>query len=188
MEYRDEEVLALSLEKPSLFEVLVDRYQSGFLRVAFKVVRSKEEAEDIVQESFTKIYLNAKRFKPIEGASFKSWAYKIVINTSFNHYKKLKRTRETIKSVDPNFYEGIPDSNSDWETEIDMKTIVSRVLPQIPPHLGEVLKKYYLEDKSQKDIAKEEEVSLAAVKMRLFRARRFFKKIINDDKNLLCLT
>jgi RNA polymerase sigma factor (sigma-70 family) len=184
--YKDEEVLALSLASPSVFEMLVDRYQNDFLRAAFKVVRSKEEAEDIVQESFTKIYLNANKFKPVEGASFKSWAYKIVLNTSFNHYKKLKKTREAVKYVEPSFYDTISDQrSSDFDIEADMKACVARVLPQIPPHLQEVLKKYYLEDKAQKEIAKEEGLSMAAVKMRLFRAKRLFKKII-EQENLLC--
>ena len=188
MNYKDEEVLALSLAKPSVFEALVDRYQNDFLRAAFKIVKSKEEAEDIVQESFTKIYLNAGKFRNIEGASFRSWAYKIVLNTSFNHYKKLKRIRESVKYVDPNFYEGIADlGNGNFEIEADMKACISQVLPQLPSHLQGVLKKFYLEDKSQKQIAEEEGVSTVSIKMRLFRAKRMFKKII-EQNNQLCTT
>jgi RNA polymerase sigma-70 factor (ECF subfamily) len=188
MDYKDEEVLALSLAKPSVFEMLVDRYQNDFLRAAFKIVKSKEEAEDIVQESFTKIYLNAGKFRNIEGANFRSWAYKIVLNTSFNHYKKLKRIRESVTSVGQDFYDGIADvKKGDFEMEADMKACVSQVLPQLPFHLQNVLKKYYLEDKSQKQIAKEEGVSTVSIKMRLFRAKRMFKKII-EQNNQLCTT
>jgi len=188
MNYKDEEVLALSLARPSIFEALVDRYQNDFLRAAFKIVKSKEEAEDIVQESFTKIYLNAKKFRNIEGASFRSWAYKIVLNTSFNHYKKLKRIRESVKYVDSAFYEGVADvKNNDFEIEADMKVCISQILPQLPSHLQDVLKKYYLEDKSQKEISEEEKLSVTAVKMRLFRAKRLFKKII-EQNNQLCTT
>ena len=189
MDYKDEEVLALSVARPSVFEMLVDRYQNEFLRTAFKIIKSKEEAEDIVQESFTKIYLNAKKFRNIEGASFKSWAYKIVLNTSFNHYKKLKRIRESVKYVDSTFYEGVADvKNNDFENEADMKACISQILPQLPSHLQGVLKKYYLEDKSQKEIAQEEGVSIVSIKMRLFRAKRLFRKIIEENKNLLCTT
>ena len=49
---KDEEVLALSLKRPSVFEVLVDKYQAAFLRTAFGVVKNMEEAEDVVQEAF----------------------------------------------------------------------------------------------------------------------------------------
>jgi len=176
-ELKDEEALALSLEGPSLFEVLVDRYQDDFFKTALKIVHHKEEAEDIVQESFTKIYLNAKKFREVEGASFKSWAYKIVINTALTHYKKIKKTKEKIKLIDPNIYNELPNSGAkDLELEIDAQIAISETLAKIPSHLNGVLKKYYLEDKSQKEIAEEENVSLAAVKMRIFRAKKAFKK------------
>ena len=59
----DEEILAISLVSPSAFEILVDRYQSAFLRKAGSIVKRKEEAEDATQETFVKIYLNGKKFK-----------------------------------------------------------------------------------------------------------------------------
>lgn len=176
---KDEEILALSIRKPSAFGLLVDRYQKPFFRAAAKIVGHKEEAEDIVQEAFTKIYLNAKRFKEVEGASFKSWAYKIVINTSLTHYKKVKRARETVSYDHPDFYEGLADENArDIGDDIDAKILVSKTLPKMPNRFQGVLQKYYLEDKSQKDIANEENVSVATVKMRLFRAKREFKKAL----------
>ncbi|HDH04068.1 MAG TPA: RNA polymerase sigma factor [Candidatus Campbellbacteria bacterium] len=184
----DEEILTLSLEKPSAFEVLVDRYQRPFLRTALKIVNHRQEAEDIVQESFTKIYLNARKFKKVDGASFKSWAYKIVINTSISHYKKLKRTMESVEYFEENLYESTRGANiRDIEIEMDIKILVGKILPQMPEHLHGVLRKYYLEDKAQKDIAEEETVSLATIKMRLFRAKKAFRKILDRNQDL-CLT
>jgi RNA polymerase sigma-70 factor (ECF subfamily) len=188
MDYKDEEVLTLSMEQPSLFELLVDRYQNDFLRAALRVVRSKEEAEDIVQNSFVKIYLNAKKFKPVEGASFRSWAYKIVLNTSFNHYKKLKRIRGAIKKIDPDVFENLPDKTiEDFAKGMDIKSCLDKILPQVPSHLRAVLEKYYLDDKSQREIAEEEGISASAVKTRLFRAKKIARTIIGQNKNL-CLT
>ncbi|MBU3926027.1 sigma-70 region 4 domain-containing protein, partial [Patescibacteria group bacterium] len=69
----------------------------------------------------------------------------------------------------------------------DMKILVARTLQEMPKRLQRVLAKYYLEDKSQKDIASEENISVTAVKMRLFRAKKIFKKIIEEDKKI-CLT
>lgn len=68
-----------------------------------------------------------------------------------------------------------------------MKACVNQVLPRLPGHLQGVLKKYYLEDKSQKQIAEEEGISMASIKMRLFRAKRLFKKVVEQNQNdLLC--
>lgn len=183
--HKDEEILALSLKKPHFFGFLVDRYQEAFLRAASRIVNHKEESQDIVQEAFTKIYLNAGKFKKQEGASFKSWAYKIVINTSLTHYKKLKKTRGFVEYFDSSFYESPSEEN--LELSADLKLMVSNVLESMPEHLQGVLKKYYLEDKSQKDIAIEEDISSTAVKMRLFRAKKFFKKNLEQNKNL-CAT
>jgi len=66
-EKSDEELLKVSLSHPSLFALLVRKYQEPFLRKAQGIVREREEAEDIVQEAFTKIYLNAGKFKKQEG-------------------------------------------------------------------------------------------------------------------------
>ena len=65
-EQKDEVVLERSMEHPALFRILVDRYQDAFLRKAESIIHSREEAEDIVQETFTKIYFNARRFKTVE--------------------------------------------------------------------------------------------------------------------------
>lgn len=186
--YKDEEILAISLKKPSFFGLLVDRYQKSFLRTALDIVNHREEAEDVVQEAFTKIYLNANRFEKREGKSFKSWAYKIVINTSLTHYRKIKKKNEYIRYLDDYFYQNITSNNNDdnLELSLDTKIIIEKTLIKMPKHLEDILRRYYLEDKSQKDIAQEEKVSVTTVKMRLFRARRSFKKILCDDK-ILCL-
>ena len=88
-----------------------------------------------------------------------------------------------------NFYESMADDSvRDIEAETDVKILVEKILPKMPKHLHSVLKKYYLEDKSQKDIAEEEKVSVATIKMRLFRAKKVFRKIIDENKNLCAAT
>lgn len=183
---KDEEILSLSIKNPGFFGIIVDRHQKAFLRAAYKIVNQSEESEDIVQESFVKIYRYADRFKEQEGASFKSWAYKIVINTALTHYKKLKVIQKSAEYMDYNFYDNTAENNT--EMEIDMKIVVSKILKDMPVQLRAVLKKYYLEDKSQKDIALEENISVTAVKMRLFRAKKFFKKNLEQNKNLCAVT
>src|SRR5437867_814349 len=69
--FSDEEILARSVRNPSIFAALVDRYEAAFLRKARHIIGNREEVIDIVQDTFTKIYLNANKFKVQEGASFK---------------------------------------------------------------------------------------------------------------------
>ncbi|MBI4121626.1 MAG: RNA polymerase sigma factor [Candidatus Ryanbacteria bacterium] len=172
---KDEEVLWASLSEPALFRVLVEKYQSPFLRLAYGVVRSREEAEDIVQEAFCDIYRNALKFKRQEGASFKSWAYRVVLNKAISHYRKLKRERERTTLLEPAHYEnlGVEEGLSE---PLDKQITVERFLNLLPEDLRRVVSAYYIEDKPYAAIAKEENISLSTLKMRLFRAKRMLRE------------
>ncbi len=179
-ELKDEEVLRLSFDDPSYFTLLVDKYQAPFLRKAMGILRNQEEAEDIVQETFTKIYKYGHKFKKEVGIEFKSWAYKILMNTAFTHYQKAKKSGSNVEYLDPLLYEDALEDNQDLSVAHDAKAAVQSVIEQMPEHLARVLKLYYLEDKSYADICKEEGISIPTLKMRLFRAKRLFKKLSTD--------
>jgi len=173
----DEKILELTADDPSYFTILVDKYQVPFLRKALSVVRSKEEAEDIVQETFVKIYKYSDKFTKKKDIEFKSWAYKILMNTSFTHYQKVKKTSGNTEFLDPVLYEDLPGENNDLDVIHDAKAAVAETINKMPEHLGRVLRLYYVEDKSYADICKEEKISIPTLKMRLFRAKRLFKKL-----------
>ncbi len=177
---KDEEILQASLKEPAIFQILVDRYQEPLFRAAWRVVRGKEEAEDIVQEAFVKIYKNAGKFQKYSGIEFKSWAYKITINTAITHYRKLKRGE--VLSDDPEVFQQVGGEHAETRIALasDAKAIVASVLEELPENLRSVLKSYYLDDKAYRTIAKEEGISIPALKMRLFRAKRIFKKLSGD--------
>lgn len=177
---KDEEVLRLALKDPTYFSVLVDKYQEPFLRKALGIVRSREEAEDIVQETFVKIYRYAHKFKKEAGIEFKSWAYKILMNTSFTHYQKVKKVGTNVEYLDPLLYEDTLEETHDLGGIHDAKKAVKEVVDKMPEHLGRVLKLYYLDDKSYADICKLEKISIPTLKMRLFRSKRLFKKLSSD--------
>ncbi len=176
----DEEVLAGSLEDPRHFELLLDRYQDAFLRKALSIIKDEAEAEDIVQEAFTKIYLNAKRFKKVEGATFKSWGYRILINTALTHYKKKKRDRTATVVLDTEFYESLPDTIDEVEKR-EVGDLVARGLSKIPEHMSKALALHFLENYSQAEIAKKEKGSVGAIKTRIHRAKEAFRKVTNNS-------
>lgn len=180
-ELPDERVLSASLEEPALFEILVDRYQEAFVRKAESVVRSREEAEDIVQETFTKIYFNARRFKTVEGATFRSWGYKILMNTTFTHYQKLKRVGEHSEALDPEYYESLPDRHDRFGEEV-MRDYVASFLSRIPDNLARPLKLHFIDEYSQKEIAEMEGTTVSAVKTRIYRAKREFRELLDNSE------
>ena len=70
------------------FSVLVDRYKNMVFTLCLKMVSNKEEAEDLAQDSFIKVYKSLKSFK---GESrFSTWLYKITYHTCLDRIKKLK--------------------------------------------------------------------------------------------------
>lgn len=181
---KDEDILRASQNEPAMFEMLVERYQEPLMRAALRVVRRREEAEDIVQEAFVKMYRYAGKFEKYEGIEFKSWAYKIAINTAITHYRKLKRWSEVL-SEDPAIFQEAGDElvESRFSFAADAKVAVARALEQMPDHLRSVLRRYYLEDKSYRTIADEEKISIPTLKMRLFRAKKIFKKINKENSD-----
>ena len=180
---RDDEILILSQEDPAYFSFLVDKYEDAFLRAARGITKNLEEAEDIVQETFVKIYKYAKNFEKRPGIEFKSWAYRILINTSITHYQKLKKERGNTEYLDPVLYEdnSFLSSNKDLGMEKDMKEGVANIIAKMPEHLARVLKLFYFEDKSYEDIARIERISMPALKMRIFRAKRVFKQLAEEN-------
>ncbi|MCL5017101.1 MAG: RNA polymerase sigma factor [Patescibacteria group bacterium] len=179
----DEEILVLSQEDPTYFTFLVSKYQDAFLRAARGITRNLEEAQDIVQETFIKIYRYSENFQKRPGIAFKSWAYRILINTAITHYQKLKRERGNTEYIDLVLYDdSLPLSKrEDFDLKRDILTGVSAVIGAMPEHLARVLKMYYFEDRSYEEIARSEKISMPALKMRMFRAKRAFKKISNSN-------
>jgi RNA polymerase sigma factor (sigma-70 family) len=185
-EKSDEEVLALSISSPSLFEELVNRYEEAFLRKARSIVGNREEVFDIVQDTFTKIYLNAGRFKMVDGGSFKAWGYRILVNTSLTYYQKFKKYHERNISLEQEIMESLPDhepitiqKSSFFEEEVVM------VCSKMPRNLSKIFRLYFMDGKSHKEIAKDEGITEGAAKTKISRAKKEFKKVMLDSNPIL---
>ena len=180
---KDEAILAASLRNPNLFGVLVDRYQEAFLRSAQRVVKRREDAEDIVQETFAKIYKNAKKFKKQAGIEFKSWAYKVLVNTSFSHYQRLKKRQAVSMEFFDTYKYDVIDEKDNLKSNLETKDLLSRVLLELPEDLKKIVEMHYLRDMSYETISQREGLTIPAIKMRLFRGRKMLKKTLETTNN-----
>ncbi len=176
---KDEEILARSFSHPALFEVLVDRHEVAFLRKARKIVRSDEAAQDVVQDTFVKIYMYGKKFRPVEGAQFTSWAYRILINTCYAWYKKAKRDREFTTVFDEELEAVIPDDAGKESGSEDRQYILSLV-DRLPDTFARVLRLYVIEGINYREIAEREGVTEGAVKTRVHRAKEMLRELAKD--------
>jgi len=173
-ELSDEDILELSVSRPSAFEEIVRRYEKAFLAKTRSIIGHREEAFDIVQDVFTKIYLNAGRFHRQDGARFSSWAYKILVNTSFTYYQKLKKERGATVRLEEDAFEQAARVD-DRERHV-LEEYVVTALSRMPRSLSRVLKMHFLDGMSQKDVANDLGISVGAVKARVHRAKKEFKK------------
>jgi len=183
----DEEILQKSLVNPSLFSLLIDKYQVPFVRKAQTIVHGREEAEDIAQETFTKIYLNASKFKKQEGIEFKSWAWRILVNTALTHYRKLKKTFGDVGYLDEILAKG--DGDDEVELGLPVENTIDKnerarhvreVIDKLPQEQAALVRAHYIEDRPYEEIARTHGISIGALKMKLFRARKVLKDIIRE--------
>lgn len=175
----DEEILRLSQTNPDVFAELVSRYEDAFLRKAKSILYSREDAEEVVQDAFTRIYVYAGKFKSQEGAVFSSWAYTILTRLAFTRYQKLKKKRLVTSEMDPELYEKVADEGSFLE-DLSVRSEVLIALSRIPETAARVLRLQFIEGKTQEEIAKLEGSSVAAIKTRVHRAKKEFKKALED--------
>lgn len=171
----DEEILIRSQAQPWLFRVLVDRYEAAFARKARSIIFNVLDAEEVVQDTFTKIYVNANKFTPQEGAKFSSWAYRILMNTAFTRYQKLIKEGQRFTNIDPEFEQFIGEKKEHSAFQ-ERRDGIDRILTQLPGHFALVLRLHYLERWSHAAIAKDTEESVGTIKARIHRAKAAFRK------------
>lgn len=186
-ELSDETVLARAQTEPWLFAVLLERYQDAFLRKARSIVRNQLDAEEVVQDAFTKIYVNAGKFEVREGAKFSSWAYTILMNTAFTRYQKLVKEGQRVANLDPEFEQLIGEKKEHSGFE-QTKDAIDRILARLPGHFAFVLRLHYLERWSHADIAEETGETVGTIKARIHRAKAAFKNEAKDGEAELLLS
>jgi RNA polymerase sigma-70 factor (ECF subfamily) len=174
-EKTDAELLALSLEHPVYFEIIVNKYRDDFLRKITFMLKSKTEAEDVVQDTFVKIYIHAAKFKVQENASFKSWAYKILINTCYTYCQKRKKERIFVNNLDSDILDESGSLDPAFAKMIDKDRFLS-VVTKLPNTFARILRLGVIEGKSQEEIAEAEQISVGAVRTRMHRAKNEFEK------------
>lgn len=180
----DEEVLRLMQEDPALFALLVYRYEEAFLRKVRPILHSKEDAEEVVQDAFTRIYIYADRYQPQEGASFSSWAYAILIRLAFTRYQKLVKHRGRTALLDPEAYERLSEEGT-FLDDLGIRDEVLMALAKLPEQAARVLTLQFLEGKTQEEIAVLEESTVPAVKTRVHRAKKLLRDALEENSKTI---
>lgn len=171
------------------YELLVQRYMNRVYNIVYRVVNHKEEAEDITQEVFVKVYNGLRKFD--QKSSFSTWLYRIATNSALDAFDKMKRQGKSTSFVR---------SGNDGKDEIDalslhespalgpeahavqseLRECIQRVLRRLNHEERRMLLLRDFENLSYDEIASIAEAKLSAVKMRIHRARLAFQQVFNQ--------
>lgn len=173
----DEDLLRLSLKKPAAFEVLMTRHQREFLARAQAVVKSRDDAEDVVQETFVRMYRFAPRFNAANG-TFRAWSVTILMNVARTKYQKKAKERDVFADLEDKHYENLGDDRV-HQHYLDEDT-VSRVLGLVDAATAEILTLAYIKALPYEEIAKLKETSVGAVKARVHRAKIMVRNALGE--------
>jgi len=178
----DAEILARSQKEPELFALLVRRYEAALLRRARTILKSPEDAEEAVQDAFTKMYLYADKYHAQEGASFSSWAYTILNRVAYTRYRAKSIEWGKRAELTPEHYESLPDARAEFLEDLSIRNEVIAALARLPETAAKILRLQFIEGKSQEEIAASEDLSIPAVKTRVHRAKKLFKQAYDKQR------
>lgn len=178
----DAEVLARSKREPELFAIIVRRYEAPLLRRARAILKSPEDAEEAVQDAFTKMYLYADTYHAQAGASFSSWMYTILNRVAYTKYRHRSVERGKRAELLPEHYESLPDSRAEFLEDLSLRSEVLAALAKLPETAAKILRLQFIEGKSQEEIAAAENLSIPAVKTRVHRAKKLFKRAYDEQR------
>ncbi len=171
----DDELVRLAQERGSRddrpFQELLHRYQQVVWRVCYSFTRNPQDAEDLTQEVFFKAYRSLAGF---EGRStFKTWIYRIAINTSQNEIRRRSRRPQEAHTAVDDMAEYLPSSASveaEWQRR-RRNELLAQAIASLRPEEVEVLHLKDLEQRPYAEIAEMLDIGVSAAKMRVQRAR-----------------
>ncbi len=186
----DVEVVALAQEgKEAAYRELLARYERPVFSLIFRMVRDRETAEDLSQETFIKVLNNINRYSP--DFKFSSWLFKIANNLTIDH---LRRRRLDTISI-----EGAPDAvtaesaratsiaiasaNESPLAELESRELgasIERAIAQLRPEYRACIMLRHVEDRSYEEIAEIVKLPLGTVKTYIHRARHELRAALDE--------
>jgi RNA polymerase sigma factor (sigma-70 family) len=169
----DREILLGCLKKDRKYQkALFEKYFSDMMAVCIRYTKDEDEAKDVVQDGFIKVFGKIEGFAG-EGNSLKSWIHRIMVHTSIDHYRATRRDMKLL--------EAFTDKDEAEEAEIEGQMATDEILKivqSLPETQRAVFNLYVMEGFSHKEIAGEIGTTEGASKWHLCEARKSLKKML----------
>ena len=164
-----EETNIMTIDK-KWFTSQVHEHHDELYRLAYHILRNKEDAEDALQETLFRAYTNLCQLK--QPKLFKTWMTKILMNTCFDIQRKQKI------NLDIDEYKETLGKSEDMTT----KVIMEKAIRELDELNQQIILLFYYEDYSIKEISEVLNVSVMNVKQRLSRSRKMLREILEGEK------
>jgi len=165
----------------------VYRQTSGFVyNVSLGILRNTEDSQEATQDVFMKIYRNLKYFR--FRSSFKTWVYRITVNTAINYYKRLRRQGKKIQE-----YAGLSRMEEEDSCKDNVKmpdidqSYIETLLARLKPEYRSCLTLREIGGLNYKEIAEALRIPINTVRSRLSRGRQALVAIVKKDGELRCV-
>lgn len=157
------------------FAILVDNYKDMVFSLALKIMRNREEAEEVSQDTFIKAFRSLHSFKG--DSKFSTWLYKITYNNCMDRTKRISRSynAQTIDTVVENKIES-SESILDSIERKERAKLIEQCLEELPEEERLILWMFYYQELNLKEIIDVTSYTQANLKVKLHRAR---KKLLN---------
>lgn len=160
------------------FRVIVERCREPLYRLVLPIVGDAEEAEDVLQETFVRIFLSLREYR---GEGFVTWTSRIAVRQAIDWRRKKGRRRETPEADVEQHAEtaGVAAASESPDERLLERERSDRFADRIgalPSRYRAVVQAYYVEEKSYQEIADREGIAAKTVESRLYRARRWMKE------------
>jgi len=153
------------------FAFLVEKHSDMAFTIANKIVRNREDAEEIAQDSFIKAYQSLRYFKG--DSKFSTWLYRIVYNAAISHTRRKKQdfTQLDERVMSDTTEDEIFENLDALDTELQSK-LVNEAINSLPADESAIVTLFYLKENSIDDISQITGLSVSNVKVKLFRIRK----------------
>jgi RNA polymerase sigma factor, sigma-70 family len=163
------------------FAELVGLYQDKLFHMAYRMLYNRQEAEDVVQETFLRVYKNLERYD--ESLKFSTWIYRIATNLCIDRLRKRKPSYSLdAESTDHEGLDGysmIPSDDRTPESELllsETQRIIHDSIDSLPPKYKTIMMLRYIQEMSLQEIGDVLDMPVTTIKTRVHRGREFLRK------------
>jgi RNA polymerase sigma-70 factor (ECF subfamily) len=162
------------------FAVLVDRYKNFVFTLSIKMLQNREEAEEVSQDVFIKVYRSLQKFKT--ESKFSTWLYRVTYNTCLDRMRSKKRNTPIFSFDHFAEDEAVSLMNVlDTIEERERKQMIQKCLDLLPAEDSFLLTLYYFQENSLKEISRIMGINENNLKIKLFRSRRRLTAILKTQ-------